>query len=113
VVLARLAICKMSPVGTDGAISANLFSLLLVKNTPKIFILRACDFFDSFVFSGYPTICISRDKAVILSERFPICRKQRLYGAESKDPGDAYPAHAVRGIFAHEAREQNFPAVPT
>ena len=38
-----------------------------------------------------------------------IYRKQELYGAESKDPGDTYPAHAVRGLFGHEAREQNQP----
>jgi hypothetical protein len=53
-----------------------------------------CDFFDRFVFSAYPTSCISSfqppDEAVILSEalRRSIANRE-LYGAESKDPGDA------------------------
>ncbi len=42
----------------------------LDKRTDKAVILRACDFFDPFVFSTYPTSCISSfqppDKAVIL-----------------------------------------------
>jgi hypothetical protein len=53
---------------------------------------RAYNFFDLFVFSAYPTSRISRppDKAVILSEalRGSIASRE-LYGAESKDPGDA------------------------
>jgi hypothetical protein len=52
---------------------------------------RARDFFDLFVFSAYPTSFISSlDKAVILSEALRRSIVNRgLYGAESKDPGDA------------------------
>jgi hypothetical protein len=52
---------------------------------------RACDFFDLFVLFAYPTVCISNpDKAVILSEALRrSIANSRLYGAKSKDPGDA------------------------
>jgi hypothetical protein len=48
-------------------------------------------FFDLFVFSAYPTSCISSpDKAVILSEALRgSIASGGLYGAESKDPGYA------------------------
>jgi hypothetical protein len=64
----------------------------VVSSPPdKAVILRACDFFDLFVFSAYSTSCIpAPDKAVILSGA--LCRSipnRELYGAESKDPGDA------------------------
>jgi hypothetical protein len=57
----------------------------------KAVILRACDFFNLFVFSAYPTCCISSlDKAVILSEALRrSISSGGFYGAESKDPGDA------------------------
>ena len=57
----------------------------------KAVILRACDFFDLFVFSSYPTGYISTPhKAVILSEALRRSIANRgLYSAESKDPGDA------------------------
>jgi putative SOS response-associated peptidase YedK len=44
------------------------------------------------------------DKAVILSEalRRPVANRG-LYSAESKDPGDAYPTHAVRAFSTTEA----------
>jgi hypothetical protein len=62
------------------------------SNFHKIVILRACDYFVLSCFSAYSTSCISRppDKAVILSEA--LCRSianRELYGAESKDLGDA------------------------
>jgi hypothetical protein len=57
----------------------------------KAVILRACDFFDLFVFSAHPTSCISSpDKYVILSEALRRSIANRgLYRAESKDLGDA------------------------
>ena len=39
------------------SISVNL--IFFVKNSRKTVILRACDFFGLFVFSPYPTSCIS------------------------------------------------------
>jgi hypothetical protein len=43
-----------------------------------------------------------------------ICRLDpALEGAESKDPGGAYSAHAVRAFSTTEAREQYLPAVRT
>jgi hypothetical protein len=52
---------------------------------------RACDFFDLFVFSAYPTSCISSPRQSRHPERSAsqIYRNRGLYGAESKDPGDA------------------------
>jgi hypothetical protein len=66
---------------------------------------RACDFFDLFLFSAYPTSCISSlDKAVILSEALRRSISNRgLYGAESKDPGDAYLTYAVPSFSNTEA----------
>jgi hypothetical protein len=59
--------------------------------TPTNVILRACDFFDLFVFSAYPISCFKPpDKAVILSEALRRSIANRgLYSAEPKDPGDA------------------------
>jgi hypothetical protein len=72
----------------------------------KNVILRACDFFDLHVFSAYPTSCISTpDKAVILSEALRRSIANRgLYGAESKDLGGAYLAHAAGTFSTTEAR---------
>jgi hypothetical protein len=55
------------------------------------FDMRACDFFELFVFSACPTGYISpSNKAVILSEALRRSIANRgLYGAQSKDPGHA------------------------
>jgi hypothetical protein len=52
---------------------------------------RACDFFDLFVFSAYPTSCISSPRQNRHPERSASqnYRNRALYGAKSKDPGDA------------------------
>ena len=61
-------------------------------------------------FSIFSCFCISNqlyfkppDKAVILSEalRRPVANRG-LYSAESKDPGAAYPTHAVRAFSTTE-----------
>ena len=53
-------------------------------------------------------------KIVILSgARTDLSRDTALDGAESKDPGGAYLAHAVRAFSTSEAREQDLPAVRT
>ena len=60
------------------------------KDTPLV-IPRACDFFDLSVFcTPQPDVFNLHHKAVILSEapRRSIAYR-RVYGAESKDPGDA------------------------
>jgi hypothetical protein len=57
----------------------------------KNVILRACDFFDRFAFSArLPEDFSTHSKPVILSEapRRSIAERA-VYGAESKDPGDA------------------------
>jgi hypothetical protein len=56
--------------------------------TPTNVILRACDFFDLFVFSAYPISCFKPpDKAVILSEALRRSIANRgLYSAEPEEP---------------------------
>jgi hypothetical protein len=63
-------------------------------------------------FSSFRVFCISNQlyfqpphKAVILSEalRRSIANRE-LYGAESKDPEDAYLTHAARSFSSTEAR---------
>ncbi len=64
---------------------------IFLQNSHKTVILRACDFFELFVFLRIqPAVFQAPDKAVILSEalRRSIVNR-RLYGAQSKDPGDA------------------------
>ena len=63
-------------------------------------ILRACDFFDLLVFSANPPVVFQAPhKAVILSgaPHRSIANKG-LYGAESKDLGDAQFTHAARSF---------------
>ena len=61
-------------------------------HTLCLFIRRACDFFDLFVFSAYPISCISSPPQSRHPERSAseIYRKRRALSAESKDPGDAF-----------------------
>ena len=72
-----------------------------------LFIKRACDFFDLFVFFAPDQMLFNPlQKGVILPA--PACRgseaprrsiaSQRVYGAESKDPGDAC-SQALFGAF--------------
>jgi hypothetical protein len=61
--------------------------------------------FSIFRAPAYPTSCIfTPHKAVILSEalRGSVANKE-LYGAESKDPEDAYLTHAARSFSTTEA----------
>jgi hypothetical protein len=61
-----------------------------------------------------PAVFQAPDKAVILSEALRRSISNRgLYGAESKDPGDAYLTYAVRTFSTTEAREQDLAAVHT
>ncbi len=72
--------------------------MFFFKNAHKIVILRACDFFDLFVFFAPDQMLFNPlQKGVILpaparrgseAPRTSIA-SQRVYGAESKDPGDA------------------------
>jgi hypothetical protein len=104
---------RVKPKGAPGLASetwdpSNQFPL----ETPTLLfvIRRPCDSFDLFVFSAYPTGYISPpNKAVILSEalRRSIANR-RLYGAQSKDPGDAC-SQMLLGAF--RPRTNRLPAV--
>jgi hypothetical protein len=61
------------------------------RNKASLLLLRACDFFDLFVFSASNQLYFkSPNKAVILSEALRRSIANRgLYGAEPKNPGDA------------------------
>jgi hypothetical protein len=63
--------------------------------------------FSILVFSAYPTAVFQTpDKAVILSEALGRSISNRgLYGAESKDPGDAYWQMVVRAFRPHTTTE--------
>ena len=75
---------------------------MLFHPLQKGVILRACDFFDLPVFFGSDQMFFNPlQKGVILSEapRRSIAY-QRVYGAKSKDPGDACWADALRSFPA-------------
>jgi hypothetical protein len=78
-------------------VTFSIFSCFLHSNQlnfkppNKAVILRACDFFDLFVFSAFQPAAFQAPQQSRHPERSAsqIYRKQRAYSAKSKDPGDA------------------------